>query len=134
VLSGHAESAWRPILGGIAPDALTLVVLMGLGSRAAIARFLRERGWRGDTPVAIALGASTPQAATWTGTLDEVAAGASPIDPPASHAARAGYDLAADGPEPRPGILVIGKVVSLAAVLSQTSQHPSFTAIEANRA
>ena len=32
VVSGHAESAWRPVLESLAPNALTLVVLMGLSA------------------------------------------------------------------------------------------------------
>jgi uroporphyrin-III C-methyltransferase/precorrin-2 dehydrogenase/sirohydrochlorin ferrochelatase len=93
VISGHAPSSYEPILGGIAPGALTLVILMGLGQRGAIARFLVEKSWPRDTPAAICLGASHPDAATWTGTLDEL------------HAAQVDTDL--------PGILVIGAVVSL---------------------
>lgn len=97
VVSGHAPSAYEPILRGIAPGALTLVVLMGLGSRAAIASFLIARGWSAHTPAAICFGASHPDASTWTGTLADL------------HTAPA---------DERPGILVIGAVVSLRDALT----------------
>ena len=35
VISGHAESAYGPLLDGIAPQAMTIVVLMGVKTRAA---------------------------------------------------------------------------------------------------
>ena len=98
VLSGHAPSAYEPQLAGIAPGALTLVILMGLGQRAAIARFLIERGWVSSTPTAVVLGASHADSASWTGTLADL------------HAAPAEGTL--------PGILVIGAVVSLAETIS----------------
>src|SRR3954452_11417212 len=47
VVSGHAESAYRPVLGSVAPGSATLVVLMGLATRPAIAHALREAGWAG---------------------------------------------------------------------------------------
>jgi uroporphyrin-III C-methyltransferase/precorrin-2 dehydrogenase/sirohydrochlorin ferrochelatase len=93
VVSGHAPSSYEPILASIAPGGLTLVVLMGLAQRAAIARALVARGWSATTPTAICLGASHPDAATWTGTLSSLAD--APVD----------TEL--------PGILVIGAVVSL---------------------
>ena len=37
VVSGHAEAAWRPVLARLAPGSATVVVLMGLASRGAIA-------------------------------------------------------------------------------------------------
>jgi uroporphyrin-III C-methyltransferase/precorrin-2 dehydrogenase/sirohydrochlorin ferrochelatase len=98
VVSGHAASSYEPIVSSIAPGALTLVVLMGLASRAAIAAFLIARGWSAETPAAICLGASHPDASTWTGTLRDL------------HAAPAAGDL--------PGILVIGAVVSLRDAIS----------------
>src|SRR5204863_4512919 len=45
VLSGHAESAYGPIVDGLAPNSLTLVGLMGNATRAAIAARLVARGW-----------------------------------------------------------------------------------------
>jgi uroporphyrin-III C-methyltransferase len=98
VVSGHAEAAFRPILTGLAPGAATVVVLMGLRTRAALAGLLVDRGWRSDTPAAVLLGAFTPEADAWTGTLAEL-----PAAP-----------VAGD----RPGTIVIGEVVSLAAAVA----------------
>ena len=69
VVSGHAAEAYGPIVDGIAPGALTLVVLMGLRTRAAIAARLVARGWSAGTPAAIVFGASHPDGFTWSGTL-----------------------------------------------------------------
>jgi uroporphyrin-III C-methyltransferase/precorrin-2 dehydrogenase/sirohydrochlorin ferrochelatase len=101
VVSGHAESAWRPVLSSLAPGAATVVVLMGLGARAALAAALLERGWPGDTPAAVLWAASTPDAAGWNGPLARLASARAP-------AAAAGA----------PGTLVVGAVVSLARLLS----------------
>ncbi len=95
VVSGHAEEAYGPILDSIAPHSLTLVVLMGLSSRALIASRLRARGWSSATPVAVVLAASTPAARTWRGTLGEL------VDAPVLQG-----DL--------PGTIAIGEVVDLA--------------------
>src|SRR4030095_15658420 len=59
VVSGHAEAAYRPVLESVAPGSLTLVILMGLASRAAIARVLISRGWPAATPAALCLAAGT---------------------------------------------------------------------------
>jgi uroporphyrin-III C-methyltransferase/precorrin-2 dehydrogenase/sirohydrochlorin ferrochelatase len=98
VVSGHDEAAWRPIVEALPPGASTLVVLMGLGNRARLAAALRARGWPGRTPCAVLLGASTPDAWSWTGTLDELGLTALP-------AARS----------EAPGTLVVGEVVSVGA-------------------
>jgi uroporphyrin-III C-methyltransferase/precorrin-2 dehydrogenase/sirohydrochlorin ferrochelatase len=98
VVSGHSEAAHGPILDGLAPGALTVVVLMGLASRAAIAARLRARGWAGATPAAIVLGAASEAAFTWRGTLAQLGAAALPAD-------RAHL----------PGVLVIGAVAALEA-------------------
>jgi uroporphyrin-III C-methyltransferase/precorrin-2 dehydrogenase/sirohydrochlorin ferrochelatase len=99
VISGHAESAFGPIVDGVAPGSLTLVVLMGLGTRAALAARLIARGWAASTPAAIVVGASQPGETVWTGALG------------ALHAVAFDSEL--------PGILVIGEVVSLADVLGK---------------
>src|SRR4029078_9863794 len=77
VVSGHAEAAYRPVLESVAPGSLTLVILMGLGSRAAIARLLISRGWSAAPPAAICLAAGTDRALTWIGALD--ALGTAPL-------------------------------------------------------
>ncbi len=114
VVSGHAEAAWRPALASIQPGSLTLVVMMGLASRGLIARQLLAKGWPGATPAAVLMAASTPEAATWTGTLEGLAA---------LRLAREPSDL--------PGTLVIGDVVSVAAEIARSA--PSSVA-EAPRA
>src|SRR5207245_8649870 len=53
VISGHAESAYGPILRTITPGALTVVVLMGLAHRAAVASFLITHGWAPSMPAAM---------------------------------------------------------------------------------
>ena len=83
VVSGHAETAYRPILESLAPNALTLVVLMGLASRRPLSRLLISRGWKAATPAALCLAAGTPEAYTWIGTLDALAAATvAPADAP----------------------------------------------------
>jgi uroporphyrin-III C-methyltransferase len=95
VLSGHAESAYRPALEGLAPASATVVVLMGLAARQGVMSRLLERGWEASTPAAIVQGAATPEAARWVGRLDQLAEAA----------------LAGPG---APGILIIGAVAALA--------------------
>jgi uroporphyrin-III C-methyltransferase len=91
VVSGHDGGA---LLDSIAPGALTLVVLMGLGARAAIVARLLKRGWPATTPAAIVLGASHAGSSRWLGTLAEI--GDAVID----------SGLA--------GVIVVGEVVALA--------------------
>jgi len=100
VVSGHAESAWRPVLEGLVPGSATIVALMGLGAREAIAGVLLRRGFSPATPAAILWSAGTPQAVRWIGTLDEL--GGAPTPP---------------GAEGAPGTLVVGGVVELASAL-----------------
>jgi len=100
VVSGHAEASWSPALASLEPGSLTLVVLMGLASRGAIAARLLARGWSAATPAAILVSASNSDAAVWTGTLEALGDARLPETP---------RDL--------PGTLVVGEVVSLAATL-----------------
>jgi uroporphyrin-III C-methyltransferase/precorrin-2 dehydrogenase/sirohydrochlorin ferrochelatase len=95
VASGHAERAYRPVLETLAPGAATVVVLMGLASRARTAQVLLDRGWSPTTPVAVLLGASTAASRTWLGSLSQL--GDAPV---------ADTDL--------PGTIVVGEVVTLA--------------------
>jgi uroporphyrin-III C-methyltransferase/precorrin-2 dehydrogenase/sirohydrochlorin ferrochelatase len=106
VVSGHDEAAWRPVVDGLPPRASTLVVLMGLAQRQAIAAALRARGWAPSTPCAVLLAASTPEAHAWTGTLEEI--GQAPL------------------PESRadaPGTLVFGEVVAVRAALTADTKQ-----------
>ena len=93
VVAGHASDVFENATGAVAPNRLTLVVMMGLRERSAIAASLLARGWRADTPAAIVSGAATPEAATWTGTLVRLETAAIP--------------------ESAPGVIVIGEVVRL---------------------
>ncbi len=99
VVSGHAESAFRAALSSIAPGAVTLVVLMGLGRRQVIAELLMAHGWARGTKAAILKGASTSAAHTWMGTLAELAGAPLPNDS-------------------APGTIVIGEVVGVAQALA----------------
>jgi uroporphyrin-III C-methyltransferase/precorrin-2 dehydrogenase/sirohydrochlorin ferrochelatase len=94
VVSGHAEAAYGPILDGIAPGSLTIVVLMGVRARAAIAARMIARGWPTATPAAIVYGASHAAGFTWRGELGALGA--------------ASFD------SELPAVLVIGAVVAIA--------------------
>jgi len=109
VLSGHAEAAFGPAVDSLAPGSLTVVVLMGLRTRAELAARLVARGWSPATPAAIALGASHDGTARWLGTLAEL--GAAPLD----------SELA--------GVIVVGEVVRLAPQIA--SEHAPSTATAA---
>jgi uroporphyrin-III C-methyltransferase/precorrin-2 dehydrogenase/sirohydrochlorin ferrochelatase len=100
VITGHHEETYAPLLAAFPPGSLTLVVMMGLRQRARVAELLVARGWAHATPAAIVVGAATPDAWHWTGTLDGL--GAAEIPPDAREA---------------PGLLVVGQVVSLAGAL-----------------
>lgn len=112
VLSGHAEDAYRASLDSLAPNALTLVVLMGLRTRAAIAALLLARGWRRTTPSAMLFAASTPQAAAWLGSLELL--GTAPVPPEMADA---------------PVTLVVGDVVALAEPARAGFGQPSALAV-----
>jgi uroporphyrin-III C-methyltransferase/precorrin-2 dehydrogenase/sirohydrochlorin ferrochelatase len=95
VVAGHRPEAYGPVLDGLVPGSLTLVLLMGVASRDAIAARLLARGWGAHTPAAVVLGASGRGAFTWTGTLRDLGAAELP----------AGTGL--------PGTLVVGAVAAL---------------------
>ena len=111
VVSGHAETAWRPVLAGIAPRGHTVVVLMGLAARGEIAAFLLERGFVAGTPTALLLAAGTPRTHTWIGPLE----------------ALAGFEVPA-GLEDAPGTIVVGDVVGLstAQVLREGAEGDAY--------
>jgi uroporphyrin-III C-methyltransferase/precorrin-2 dehydrogenase/sirohydrochlorin ferrochelatase len=100
VVSGHHEAVYRPVFEALPKTGVTLVVLMGLGQRAAIARALTELGWSPATPAAVVLGAATPAAWHWSGTLATLG----DVDLPAL----------AEDERRQPGLLVIGEVVAVA--------------------
>jgi uroporphyrin-III C-methyltransferase/precorrin-2 dehydrogenase/sirohydrochlorin ferrochelatase len=98
VVSGHVADNVDVVAPG-----LTVVVLMALRTRAAIAARLTARGWSADTPAAIVLDASQTSQRVWTGTLATLGA--------------AEVDLE------QAGVLVIGEVVRLAHACSDVTVH-----------
>ena len=112
VVSGHAEAAFTPVLGSLAPGAATIVVLMGISTRAAIAAVLLSRGWDPQTPTAVLLSASTAEARSWRGTLATLGTCELP-------------ELYPDSP----ALLVIGATVAIADQLEALAAgDPTFTA------
>jgi uroporphyrin-III C-methyltransferase / precorrin-2 dehydrogenase / sirohydrochlorin ferrochelatase len=101
VLSGHAATAYAPLLDTLAPHSATLVVMMGLASAADIAERLIAHGWKPSTPAAIVRGASTEGAEKWIGTLAELGVAVDESD------------------SDRPGTIVIGEVVRVGAMLEE---------------
>ena len=74
VVSGHDDDVFASAVAALEPSGVTLVVLMGLGRRIAIARRLLDRGWPAETPAAVVADATRPDQQTWRGTLDDLAA------------------------------------------------------------
>jgi uroporphyrin-III C-methyltransferase/precorrin-2 dehydrogenase/sirohydrochlorin ferrochelatase len=101
VVSGHDTGAFVDAIGAARPNAVTLVILMGVERAAALACALVDRGWRRSTPAAVVVDGTTAHQQTWRGTLDELA--------------RDGVTLDADGP----GTIVVGDVVALSAAVAQ---------------
>ena len=93
VVSGHAEEAYGPVLRSLAPGAATLVILMGIATRAATSAMLLSRGWPATTPAALLFSASRPESFTWLGTLATL--GTAPADE-------------------APGVIVVGATVAIA--------------------
>jgi len=100
VVSGHAESAYLPVLRSLAPESATVVVLMGLGNRTAIAQALLSAGWGPHTPAAVLIGISHHGEQSWHGTLDALQA------------------MVIDDQENLPGIIVVGAVAALATLIA----------------
>ena len=111
VVSGHAEAAYRPVLEPLRPGAATLVVLMGLRQAERIAELLLSRGWRPSTPAAVVFSAATAVQEAWRGTLESL---------------RRRESLPDDG---RPGTIVVGDVVEVAATLAGST--PAAVAVAA---
>jgi uroporphyrin-III C-methyltransferase/precorrin-2 dehydrogenase/sirohydrochlorin ferrochelatase len=101
VVSGHAMEAFDAGIRVVQPNGVSLVVLMGLSEREAVAARLLAQGWKPDTPAAIVCAASTPAEWTWTGPLAQLGT----VEPPAGLA----------------GVLVVGEVVRVRHVLATAS-------------
>jgi uroporphyrin-III C-methyltransferase/precorrin-2 dehydrogenase/sirohydrochlorin ferrochelatase len=78
VISGHAEEAYAPMVDALPPNSITLVILMGVATRGAIAQRLIDRGWSGATPVALVSAASSVNQIVWKGSI--AALGGAAID------------------------------------------------------
>jgi uroporphyrin-III C-methyltransferase len=102
VIAGHTGEALERAVSGVRPDAVTLVVMMGLAGRAEIAATLIRGGWPATLSAAIVCGASRPDEWIWTGRLD--AMGAVPV------------------PADVPGVLVIGEVVDVREALAASAR------------
>ena len=74
VVTGHDEETFASAVGTLAPNGLTLVVLMGGARRAAIASQLIAQGWQPSTPAALVAEASRDSQHAWRGTLEDLAA------------------------------------------------------------
>lgn len=96
VLSAVPRARCEAVLSGLAPGAVTVVLMMALAARTSIAGFLRGRGWPDDLPAAIVLGATTADGWRWTGTLGEL-----------------GRVTIPEGRRELPGLIVLGHVVAL---------------------
>jgi siroheme synthase len=73
VVSAHDEDAFASAVSGVQPNALTIVVLMGLGRSTAVAGRLIERGWSRGTPAAIVVDGTREQQQVWRGSLADLA-------------------------------------------------------------
>lgn len=97
VVSGHTTDALEAV-DAVAPNGLSLVVLMGVGMRGTLVARLLTDGWDPQTPAAIVCGASTPDAWTWTGSLTSMPS--------------------AQPPDGIAGVLVVGDVVRIRETLA----------------
>jgi uroporphyrin-III C-methyltransferase len=105
VVSGHADSAYGPVLRSLAPGSATVVVLMGLANRGAIAQTLLDAGWAGQTPAAVLIGVSREGADAWHGSLDGLQAAVIEDD------------------SNLPGIIVVGAVAALAGIIATQEEE-----------
>jgi uroporphyrin-III C-methyltransferase/precorrin-2 dehydrogenase/sirohydrochlorin ferrochelatase len=96
VITASDQGTCDATIDALPPGLLTLVVMMSVRSRAALADRLISRGWPRGTPSALVVGAATPQMWVWKGGLDELAG----VTPPA-------------GSVDAPGTIVIGAVTAL---------------------
>ena len=108
-LTGEPEDTWRRVLAELTPRSVTVVMLMAVRKRAALAEALLARGWPAATPIALVFSATSPAQTQVLATLAELAA----LELPA----------AAGG---APGVIVVGDVVTVAhelAALATTARE-----------
>ncbi|HEY3044704.1 MAG TPA: uroporphyrinogen-III C-methyltransferase [Vicinamibacterales bacterium] len=106
VVSGHDEQLFASTVGDLQPNGVTLVVLMGVGRSAAIAKTLVECGWSPGTPAAIVVDASMANQQVWRGPLEQLEKGVGSLF--SENVKRL--------PTPFSGTIIIGDVVALASV------------------
>lgn len=111
VISGHDEQRFLPIIDSLLPEEITLVVLMGLGSRGALAKRLIARGWGKSCSAAIVFNAWREKTYTHLTTVGQLAAPLPPEAPPHS-----------------PGTIIIGSVVDVSHQIQQLKQVSRRTA------
>jgi uroporphyrin-III C-methyltransferase len=107
VVSGHEEESFASAIQKVEPHGTTVVILMGLGRSAALARRLMAHGWSGGTPAAVILDATRPDQHVWRGTLEEL--GSDELALSASMA----------------GTIVVGDVVSVSTIISDEDANVS---------
>jgi uroporphyrin-III C-methyltransferase len=105
VLTGQTGEGFNDALAAVRPAGITVVVMMGLGTREAIARAFIAHGWSPQTKAAIICGASTSEEWIWAGTLAELG---SP-----------------EPPDRVAGVLVIGEVVSIGEAMATAKAGPA---------
>lgn len=115
VISGHEEALFKRTMGELTPEGVTLVVMMGLGRRAALARVLLAQGWRAEVPAALVAEASRPTQQVWRGTLGDLAADHALVD--------------GDGP----ATMVIGAVAGFALTAAREGQPDQAWRVRAGR-
>jgi uroporphyrin-III C-methyltransferase/precorrin-2 dehydrogenase/sirohydrochlorin ferrochelatase len=95
VVSGHDADVFTRAVAALTPETITLVILMGVARRAALATELIDRGWRTETAAAIVANGSRPDQQVWRGTIGDLAADGVTLDGDA------------------PAVIVIGDVAAL---------------------
>ena len=100
VITASDDGTCDATIDALPPGLLTLVVMMSVQHRAALADRLIERGWPRDTASALVLGAATPQMWVWKGSLEALA----DVTLPSASATA-------------PGTIVIGAVAALPIAL-----------------
>ena len=98
VVSGHHTRVLDEVLTGVRPERVTVGVMMGLAHREAIVVALTNRGWLSSTPAAIVFGAASAGESVWTGALADLAS----------------VDLTG-----QPGVIVVGEVVGVRALVTR---------------
>lgn len=106
VMAGHTLEAVENTLRSVRPNNVSLVMMMAIGARDALAHRLIVQGWEPMTPAAIVCAASTSREWVWTGRLSDVGAAAPP--------------------EGLAGVLIVGEVVRLREVLAITARPERF--------